>query len=103
MGHEVKPESGLPIGIREAIKVDQAALWRPTAETYFNRCDLDTLIAHGVEWYGEKFADEVKQLKGARKKQLVKRFSNIFDGDESTLTGKERKIRKKWLPVEFQV
>ena len=102
VGHEVGGVGGLPEVIKAAIQVDHTALWRPTAETYFNRCDLGTLIAHGVEWYGKAFNEEVDKMKGARKKQLAQRFANLFTGDESVLSDKEKKIRATWLPVEFQ-
>ncbi len=72
--------------------------WRPSADNYFKRLRIHTLLAHGAEWFGDDWAETHRKDK---KKDLVKRFDTFFNGETEPLDNRLKEIRNTWLPDGF--
>ena len=84
------------------LQVDVAAQWRPTVENYFKRIrGTDVLIAIGLEWFGEVWAQKHKNEKKSVLVSLLHSAVNNAATRESLNADVLERI-DTWLPTEIR-
>ena len=78
--------------------IDFHAHWRPTADNYFKRLRIPTLLALGGDWFGDAWVE--KHAK-AKKSALVEKHDAFFNGEAAGIEGEQLDIRTTWLPEGF--
>ena len=98
LGQHRSDELTCAASVAHELEIDYARYWRPTAENYFKRLKTPQLLALGEAWFGATWVeDHRKDKKGA----LVTLFHELFHGDDTGLSAREREIREQWMPEGF--